>query len=78
MKIILFLILYVSSKRHYSQRQNENVIELSYDLNDKFNSNKALVIAHGLFASKASWRALARRINEKTGHKVRCIVCIID
>jgi len=51
---------------------------LSYDLNDKFNSNKALVIAHGLFASKASWRALARRINEKTGQKVRFIFFVLD
>jgi hypothetical protein len=45
-------------------------VNLSYDLNDKFKSEKALVIAHGLFASKLSWRAIARRINDQTNHKV--------
>jgi pimeloyl-ACP methyl ester carboxylesterase len=47
-----------------------NVINLSYDSNDKFNSKSALVIAHGLFASKASWRAMARRINDATKQRV--------
>jgi hypothetical protein len=47
-----------------------NVINLSYDLSDKFESNKALIISHGLFASKASWRAMARRINEITKQRV--------
>ena len=46
-------------------------VNLAYDLNDKFNSKKALIIAHGLFASKASWRALARRINDQTKQKVK-------
>lgn len=53
-----------------SSSSQPNIVDLSYDLNDKYNSSKALVIAHGLFASKASWRALARRINEHTKQKV--------
>ena len=58
---------------HYSSlnKTESNVINLSYDLSDKFSSNKALVISHGLFASKASWRGIARRLNEITKQKVR-------
>jgi large-conductance mechanosensitive channel len=29
-----------------------STVNLAYELSDKFNSNKALVIAHGLFGSK--------------------------
>jgi abhydrolase domain-containing protein 11 len=58
---------YLSTSSVSSQK---NVVNLSYDSNDKFNSKSALVIAHGLFASKSTWRAMARRINEATKQRV--------
>ena len=45
-------------------------IRLSFELNDRHKSDRALVIAHGLFASKASWRSLAKRLNEQTRFRV--------
>ena len=56
--------------KEYSSNSND-LIDLSYDLYDKYNSENALVIAHGLFASKASWRSVARRINDLTKQKVK-------
>jgi hypothetical protein len=54
-----------------------NTIELSFDTNDEYKSDRALIIAHGLFASKGSWRSIARRINEKTKHKVTVFLALI-
>ena len=65
------LLLKLSLRLYRKIASDPTIINLAYDLNDKFNSKKALVIAHGLFASKASWRALARRINDQTKQKVR-------
>jgi pimeloyl-ACP methyl ester carboxylesterase len=45
-------------------------VNLAYDLYDKFKSDKSLVIAHGLFASKYSWRSVAKALNERIKHKV--------
>ena len=56
--------------RLYSREKNNESVELAYSVYDKFNSENALVIAHGLFASKMAWRSVARRINELTKQKV--------
>ena len=70
-KFISFLSLYLINFRVlFSTSSPNGLVNLSYDLNDKYKSEKALVIAHGLFASKLSWRAIARRINDQTKQKV--------
>lgn len=61
------LFKYNLTSRKYSTKQ---LVNLSYELNDKYKSSQALVIAHGLFASKENWRSLAKRINELTKLKV--------
>ncbi len=58
-------------------RSGQETINLWYEVYDKYNSNKSLVIAHGLFASSMSWRSIAKRINEKTKHKVSQIKNLI-
>ncbi len=75
--IIYNLILNIYNFRGLQQRKlsqqarsGQETINLWYEVYDKYNSNKSLVIAHGLFASSMSWRSIAKRINEKTKHKV--------
>jgi len=46
---------------------------LAYEVYDKYKSQNSFIIAHGLFASKFTWRSLAKAINERTKHKVRPI-----
>ena len=68
-----FISVYIHSVPSFQVRKlsNEtNHVDLAYDLYDKYKCDNALVIAHGLFASKMSWRSVARRINEQTKQKV--------
>jgi len=48
-------------------------VNLAYEVYDKYKSHNSFIIAHGLFASKFTWRSLAKAINEKTKHKVYTI-----
>ncbi|RNA09428.1 alpha beta hydrolase domain-containing 11 [Brachionus plicatilis] len=61
-----FLTCYLTSRKY----STKPFVNLSYELNDKYKSSQALVIAHGLFASKENWRSLAKRINDLTKLKV--------
>ena len=60
----------VAARCCLSTTRSENEVTLSYELNDKHKSNRALIIAHGLFASKTTWKSLAKRLNEQTKYKV--------
>lgn len=62
------LRLFVPNIRHFSN--DSNTVDLAYDLYDDYNSQNALVIAHGLFGSKQNWRSVAKRINECSKQKV--------
>lgn len=62
----IFFTYYLTSRNYLTK----NIVNLSYELNDKYKSSQALVIAHGLFASKENWRSLAKRINDQTKLKV--------
>ena len=59
-----------SSSSSLSSSSNHTEVTLSYELNDKHKSNRALIIAHGLFASKSTWKSLAKRLNDQTKYKV--------
>ncbi|CAF1014086.1 unnamed protein product [Brachionus calyciflorus] len=72
MKVFNFSKIVLKNTNYFSARlySSNKTVNLSYDLTDKYNSPQALVIAHGLFASKENWRSLAKRINEQTKQKV--------
>lgn len=67
------LTIHLHSRKFSQQRKDDQVIDLSYDVYDKYKSENALVIAHGLFASRTSWRSVAKRINEQTRQKVYAV-----
>ena len=52
--VIFHYLIFKKSKqlKRTISNSESRTIDLSYELNDKFNSNKALIIGHGLFGSK--------------------------
>ena len=68
-KSVVFISSFLSPRNNSTSASGQR-ISLAYDLNDKFSSRRALVISHGLFASKATWRAMARRVNEATRQRI--------